>query len=89
MDSIGSRIRGARECKGLSQEAVARALDLSSKTIIRIEHSEYEPSVALVRRIAAVLEGDADFLLTGRRAHPCATIATGHADPLEPVRTEA
>lgn len=68
MDSIGSRLRSARERANLSQEALARLLDVSSKTVFRIEHGEYEPSIALVRQIALAVNGDADFILTGRLA---------------------
>lgn len=68
MDSIGSRLRSARERANLSQEALARLLDVSSKTVFRIEHGEYEPSIALVRQIAGAVDGDADFILTGRVA---------------------
>lgn len=95
MDTIHGRIRTARERVGLSQEAVARELELSSKTIIRIEKGEYEPSIALVRRLAAVIGETEAFLLTGlrdrskRRGSPGATTARGHADPLDHVRKGA
>lgn len=50
-----SNVRQYRERLGLSQEKLARELDVSRQTIVNIERGESEPRVLLALALAAVL----------------------------------
>ena len=50
-----SSVRQHRERLGLSQEALAREVDVSRQTIVNIERGESEPRVLLALALAAVL----------------------------------
>lgn len=50
-----SRIREARENKGLSQEALARELGVSRQTIFNVERGLQEPRVLLAIAMSVVL----------------------------------
>lgn len=55
-ENLNNRIRELRARHRLTQEELAQCVDVSRQTIIAIEKGEYNPSVALALRIAAVLE---------------------------------
>jgi len=55
-ENLSNCVREVRIRQGLTQEALARQVDVSRQTIIAIEKGEYNPSVALALRIAAVLD---------------------------------
>lgn len=62
--AIGKTIRKYRQEKGMSQEALARAADLSLPTIVKIESGETpNPSIDTVKKIAAALGVSIDELL--------------------------
>ena len=62
--TIGKTIRKYRHEKKMSQEALARAADLSFPTIVKIESGETpNPSVDTARKIAAALGVSVDELL--------------------------
>jgi putative transcriptional regulator len=50
-----SAVREHRERLGLSQEALARKVDVSRQTIVNIERGKSEPKVLLALALAAVL----------------------------------
>lgn len=50
-----SNVRAHREAKGLSQEALAREVNVSRQTIVNIEQGLNEPKVLLALALAAVL----------------------------------
>jgi putative transcriptional regulator len=50
-----SNVRQHRERLGLSQERLARELDVSRQTIVNIERGESEPRVLLALALAAAL----------------------------------
>lgn len=96
--SIGERLAIARRQRNKSQDKLARELDLATATVSRYETGAITLSVEKARAFADHLGISLDWLLAGvgagpdedaRRAHPCATTARGHADPDQPVRTEA
>jgi putative transcriptional regulator len=61
---IGKIIRKYRREKGMSQEALARAADLSLPTIVKIESGKTpNPTINTIKRIAAVLGASVDELL--------------------------
>jgi putative transcriptional regulator len=47
-----TRLRYIREERGITQEDLAQAVDVSRQTIISIEKGKYIPSVALALRMA-------------------------------------
>lgn len=61
---ISKTIRGYRQEKGISQEALARAADLSFPTIVKIESGETpNPTIDTVKKIADALDVSVDKLL--------------------------
>lgn len=65
--SLSGRIRIARRRRGLSQEALARDLEVSKNTVARWEAGA-QPRGATVAKIAAALGVSTDWLLAGDRA---------------------
>ncbi|TSC55241.1 MAG: XRE family transcriptional regulator [Parcubacteria group bacterium Greene0416_79] len=62
--TIGKTIRKYRQDKEMSQEALARAANLSLPTIVKIESGETpNPSIDTVKKLAAALSVSIDELL--------------------------
>ena len=62
--TIGKTIRKYRQEKKMSQEALARAADLSLPTIVKIESGETpNPSIDTVQKIAKALDISIDDLM--------------------------
>lgn len=55
MAAYESAVREHREKLGISQEALARKVDVSRQTIVNIERGRHEPKVLLALALAAVL----------------------------------
>jgi len=53
---LRTRIRELREEHGLTQEALAREVDVTRQTILFMEKGKYNPSLRLAYRIARVFE---------------------------------
>ncbi|RBY83242.1 helix-turn-helix transcriptional regulator [Blastococcus sp. TF02A-30] len=49
---MNSRVRELRQARGLSQEALARAVGVSRQTINAIETGRYDPSLRLAVHLA-------------------------------------
>ena len=62
-----NRIKELRKAKGLRQEDLAEALDVSRQTIIAIENNKYNASLELAMRLARYLNTTVEelFLLEG------------------------
>lgn len=60
--SLGSKIREARIKAGLTQEKLARLLDVTTQTIYKIEKDKNVPSFTLVKKIAEILKISLDDL---------------------------
>ncbi|HEY2303254.1 MAG TPA: helix-turn-helix transcriptional regulator [Acidimicrobiales bacterium] len=56
MVQIGDRVRTIRQENGQTQEALARAADVSNGTIIRVELGRNIPRLDTLRKIAAGLD---------------------------------
>lgn len=56
IDRAGPRLRSRRNERGLSQQALATAVDVSRQTIIAMEQGNYAPSVYLALKVAAELD---------------------------------
>ena len=87
-DNIGSRIRAAREARGMSMSELARASGLSPGAVSRIERGEREPGSGTLAAMARAL-GSGPGELLGREAPrvalPPAPTAVIMADQLEPA----
>lgn len=65
-DSVGSRIREARERAGMTQVALADAVGVRQPTMWRYEHDQVQPGAKKLHLIAGVLGVPASWLLFGR-----------------------
>lgn len=61
--AIGRRIKVYREQKGITQEVIAEAIDISLSHISRIENGHTKPSLDVLVQIANVLGVSIDALL--------------------------
>jgi len=62
--TIGKTIRKYRQERSMSQEALARAADLSLPTVVKIESGETpNPSIDTVKKLAASLGVSIDNLM--------------------------
>ena len=52
---LKTRMRELRARRGLSQEQLAKLVDVRRKTIVNLENGRYNPSLKLAMDIAAVL----------------------------------
>lgn len=73
---VGERIYGLRKKRGLSQEALANELKVSSMTISRIENGTTSMNIILLLKLAAVLEVSVEEILQCSE-NPCAEICIG------------
>ncbi|MFC5530672.1 helix-turn-helix domain-containing protein [Cohnella yongneupensis] len=63
--AIGSRIRKAREGKGITQELLAESLDVSNAYISKIERGRSAANLENLGKICTVLEMSTEYLLSG------------------------
>jgi transcriptional regulator with XRE-family HTH domain len=66
MTTIGERIKKLRKDAGLSQVKFCAALEVTQSFLSGLEKGRYQPTVALLIRIANIYRPDANWLLTGR-----------------------
>lgn len=62
---IGSRIRQAREAKGITQEMLARAMSVSNVYISKIERGKTPINLDNLSKICDMLDATVEYLLTG------------------------
>lgn len=60
---MGEKIRMLRRCRGMGQEALAEAADVSNMTISRIENGTTAMSVLILKRIAEALGVSSEEIL--------------------------
>ena len=63
--TIGKRIATLRKEKGLTQEDIARKLDVSSQAVSKWENDQSCPDISLLPKLAKVLGVTVDTLLSG------------------------
>jgi transcriptional regulator with XRE-family HTH domain len=63
METMGNRIRQAREARGMSQAELARRIGITRQGMCAIEQSEIDPRAGRIREIANVLRVSGDYLL--------------------------
>ena len=68
MINLGNKIRELRVNKGLTQEQLATALNLSPQAISKWENDQAEPDIATVLKLAQIYHISLDLLLTGKEA---------------------
>ena len=64
-NTIGKRIAALRREKGLMQEDIARALDVSSQAVSKWENDQSCPDISLLPKLAKLLGVTVDVLLSG------------------------
>lgn len=69
-ETVGERIRAARERKGITQSALADAVGVRQPTMWRYEARGMTPSAETAIAIARVLDVSAHWLLHGTEAEP-------------------
>jgi transcriptional regulator with XRE-family HTH domain len=67
MNSMGERIRQAREAAGMTQQELADRVGLSRSTVGGIERDLISPRLETVQRMATVLRCITAYLLYGKR----------------------
>lgn len=68
MIEIANRIREVRLSRGMSQQDLADACGLKSRSSInKIEKDTYEPGLETIKKIARALNVDPDYLVFGDR----------------------
>ncbi len=67
-ETTGARIRRLRREKGMTQDALAKAIGVSAKAVSKWENDKGLPDVALLPRLAAELRADLNALLGGTAA---------------------
>lgn len=67
--NIHNRIKSRRKALGLSQDLLAKACGVGQSTVANWERGGHIPRQASVHRIAAALETDEVWLLSGERAN--------------------
>jgi transcriptional regulator with XRE-family HTH domain len=65
MDTIGGRIREARQRKVLSQAELAQATGMPRPSLTRIENGHTRPRPATIRKLAAQLDVSPQWLAFG------------------------
>lgn len=68
MNTLGARIAQKRKAKGLTQEALAEKLNVSSQAVSKWENDVSSPDITLLPQLAKVLDTTVDELLTGDTA---------------------
>jgi transcriptional regulator with XRE-family HTH domain len=60
---MGDIVRSARKAKGLSQSALAEAIDVSHRTIIAVENNQRYPTYEVFHRLVHALDISADSIV--------------------------
>jgi len=66
--TVGERMRAAREALGISQVSLAAAASISQGYLSQLERDEREPTLSIAARLAAALEMSLDELAAGVRS---------------------
>ena len=69
-NTIGKRISALRREKGLKQEDIAQALDVSSQAVSKWENDQSCPDISLLPKLARLLGVSVDTLLSGEEDKP-------------------
>ena len=73
-NTIGKQISALRREKGLKQEDIAQALDVSSQAVSKWENDQSCPDISLLPKLARLLGVSVDTLLSGEEEKPAAEL---------------
>lgn len=80
LDKLGSRIRAKREKRGLKQQDLANALQVSHQAVSKWERGENAPDITILGELARILGVTTDYLLAVHEAStdtfPATVVAT-------------
>lgn len=82
MNTLGARIAQKRKAMGLTQEALAEKLAVSSQAVSKWENDVSSPDISLLPQLAKVLNTTVDALLSGD-APAVSLLPEGERKPLE------
>lgn len=68
--TLGERIRAIRHAAGMGQDALARALGFSTRSLISWEKDAVEPPLAVIRQLCRDHDVDAAWLVFGTDTTP-------------------
>lgn len=68
--TLGARIKAIRQAAGLGQDALARALGFSTRSLISWEKNAVEPPLSVMRQLCRDHEVDAGWLVFGTDTAP-------------------
>jgi len=71
LKKLGTRVREVRRMYGLTQNALARRMDVPRTYISKVEMCRIVPTIATMYRIAGALGIEVEHLLCDARIHPC------------------
>ena len=74
--AFATRLRQAREIRGLDQGALSERAQVSATTLSHFESGRREPSLANLRRLVKALDVSADYLL-GLSSQPRGVVVSG------------
>ena len=60
---LNQRIRALRQSRGMSQVELARLLDVTKQSVSNWENDNIQPSIEMLKKLAAVFSVSADYLL--------------------------
>lgn len=66
-DRLAGIVRESRRAKGFTQERLSQETDINRSMIVRLEKSDYIPSIIQLEKLANVLEFDITSLFTERK----------------------
>lgn len=69
-DSLGARIRTARQSRGISLRELARRINVSASFVSQVERGRAQPSVATLYAMVAELGASLDSVMTGASNAP-------------------
>lgn len=75
-NTIGKRISALRREKGLKQEDIAQALDVSSQAVSKWENDQSCPDISLLPKLAKLLGASVDTLLSGEEDKPAVELVS-------------
>ncbi len=82
-ETLGKRIARCRKERGLTQEALAEALGISSQAVSKWETDQTCPDILLLPQLSTMLGITTDTLLTGEQGPAVALTPEGSRKPLE------
>jgi transcriptional regulator with XRE-family HTH domain len=73
-ETVGQRLRDARQSSGLTQQEVTQALGLVRSTLVRWEAADRVPKESGLRTLADLYQVSEEWVRTGKGEHPLCTV---------------